>query len=188
MIRLDSQSAVEHAKSISNSSLLSPDQLQRLKVVENLLFALTSPIGDHTNGFHVDCGFSGPVESPSAWGTTRVVTMTRSFGPGVSVGGVGGVSVGFGDYGASTGISDSYRSVETGSVGVSAGGFEPNISVEGTATGFLKDIMGISGYSGVRKTIEVKVQTARTRVSCCQLEADFCENPLNMSTDLLGAD
>lgn len=159
MIRLDSQSAIEHAKSTLDSSPLVRDRFQGLKVEDRLLFALTSPLSKDTNGFHVDCDFSSVVQSPSAWGTTHVVTTTR-FTPEVSVSidGVMDVSVGFGDYGASNGISDSYASVGAYSLGASIG-----------------DVMGISGYAGVNKTKEVKMQKTRTHVSCCQLEDDFCE-------------
>jgi len=142
MIRLDSQSAVEHAKNIMNSSLLTPEQHQRLRLEDRLLLALTSPLSKDTNGFHVDCDFSSVMQSPSAWGTTHVVNTFRSIGQEVNV---GPISIGIG-------YSDGPR------------------------------------YPHFVKTSEVKIQRTRTRMSCCQLEADFCEDPPNLSKSVLGAD
>lgn len=179
MIRLDSQAAVNHAKNVLGSRLRFPAQHRDLKVKDRLLLALTSPLAQEKNGFHVDCDFSSVVESPSAWGSTRVVTKTISFQPQSSV---GPVSISIGDSGASTGIS--YFDNGANSFGDSIDNFERNIS----AGAGISDIMGVSGLLRVIKTEETKMQKTRTRLSCCQLEADFCEDPPQMQIGLLGAD
>lgn len=185
MIRLDSQSAVEHAKNVLGPSLRVPGQYRSHKVEDHLLLALTLPLDQETKGFHVDCDFSSVVDSPSAWGSTRVVTKTISLNPQISA---GPFSIDIGDFRASTGVSDSYLRVGANCFGVSINNFERSIDFGRARTDWISDTMGVSGDSSVRKTEEVKMRKTRTRLSCCQLEADFCEDPTQMQMGLRGAD
>ena len=171
MIRLDSQSAVEHAKNVLGPSLRVPGQHRSHKVEDHLLLALTLPLEQETKGFHVDCDFSSVVESPSTWGSTRVVTKTMQ---------VSGGKI------STTGISFSFG-VKDNSIAV-VGSSERSIGVGGARTDWIDDTMGVSGHSSVEKPKEVKMQKTRTRLSCCQLEEDFCEDPPLMQIGLLGAD